>query len=94
MSSCNALLGLIQSMMNPKSNAGFIRNTPTPGFGIRKNLRPILIGNIFEELPFTLLLNLTTRVYYMFANMASLNHWRRMRGFSESGCFDRRNLEV
>ena len=57
MSSCNASSGLIQSMMNPKLNAGFTRNTPTPDFGIRKNLRLILIGNIFEKLPFTVMLN-------------------------------------
>lgn len=28
-------------------------------------------------------LRLWIRIYYMFANMASLNNWRRMRGFSE-----------
>jgi hypothetical protein len=28
--------------------------------------------------------DLPSRVYYVFANMASLNNWRRLRGFSES----------
>jgi hypothetical protein len=30
-----------------------------------------------------MLLTQAFRVYYMFANMASLNRWRRVRGFSD-----------
>lgn len=47
---------------------------------VRRN-NYFLLSNLKPEIT-----NVGHRLYYMFSNMASLNNWRRVRGFSECCC--------
>jgi hypothetical protein len=51
-----------------------------PGCGIPSNLLPTVTGESDVSKRIKLL---TGRIYYMYANMASLNGFRRSRGFSQ-----------
>jgi len=82
--SFSALLVLTPSMTNPRSRGGSIRNSRIRDCGTSNNPLPIHTGTYAWKFSRCGVLRLWIRIYYMFANMASLNNWRRMRGFSES----------
>ena len=80
---CNVSLVLILSTTNPKLREEYTRSFHIQDFGISPSrLRIHTGGYIFLIQPKEHVLK-TFRLYYMFANMASLNRWRRVRGFSE-----------
>lgn len=86
MSCYSALSASTVSMTNQNQNDGSIANSLTRVCGIRSNLRRFHTGGLLLELklPAEALNENVDRLYYMYANMTSLNSWRRDRGFSES----------
>ena len=82
---CNVSLGSILSTTNPKSREEFTKSFRIQDFGISPSRLHIRTGrHIYLIQPKEHVLKKVLRIYYMFANMASLNRWRRVRGFSKS----------
>ena len=69
--------------MSLNRNGGFTKNSLSLASGISRNHLRILTGTFLVNL-FSMFVNVFHRIYYMFSNMASLNHFRRHRGFSAS----------
>lgn len=70
--------------MSPKRSDATTRSSPTRDYGTQPSPRHTATGQsrALCRTPGAELTN--DRVYYMFANIANLNNWRRERGFSES----------
>ena len=66
-----------------KAERRFHRKFPYPKLWDAKESPPYSYWFVECPLMSTPQFSRELRVYYMFANMASLNHWRRKRGFSE-----------
>lgn len=89
MSSWRELSGLTASMMNPRLKEDSIRSSPSRESGTQRSHLRIRIGEliilpplrcfetVIKQICFLLL-----RMYYIWVNVASLNQWRRARGFS------------
>ena len=78
----SALSALIPSTTSRRPSVGTTGNSLTQNSGTIVNHHLIRTGSSYFLKGFGLLLT-ARRVYYMFANMASLNKWRRARGFSK-----------
>jgi hypothetical protein len=79
----SALSALIPSTTSRRPSVGTTGNSLTPNSGTIVSRHLIRTGLSYSLKGSTFLLT-ARRVYYMFANMASLNKWRRARGFSKS----------
>lgn len=77
-------------MMRVNLNDDFIESSQRRKCGILGRVRRTLTGEYYEggmALPSTQSMFCSadeSRIYYMYANMASLNAWRKGRGFSKS----------
>jgi hypothetical protein len=78
----SASSALTPSTTSRKQSVATTRSSHIPNNGIIHNLRHIHTG-LSLKTSHVMSLTLNFRVYYMFANMASLNKWRRARGFSD-----------
>ena len=76
--------GLIRLTTSPRRRDATTRSSLTQDYGAQLSPRRTATGQSVAlcHTPRTGLTN--RRVYYMFANIANLNNWRRERGFSES----------
>ena len=69
--------------MSLNRNAGFIVSSPSLGSGTWTSLLLIHIGKSHTaKTRVSMITHPVLRVYYLYANMTSLNSWRRSRGFS------------
>jgi hypothetical protein len=80
----NALSALIRLTTSQKPSVDTTGNSLTPNSGTTANHHLIRTGLSYLFWEVTHSFSPARRVYYMFANMASLNKWRRARGFSRS----------
>ena len=82
--SCSTSSALTLSMMNPKLSTVSGRHLPQPASGRWSTFLLIHTGILLFLLYSHIALNSRYRAYYIYANIAALNHWRKKRGFSES----------